>query len=180
MAPASVRRVALSAAKLLEIGRARPKSSSFTPCGVRNRFDGFRSRWISSARVQRVEGVEDLQRDGGGIGRRQRPTCHARAERLAREELHRHDQPLVGLLDFVELADVGMRDAGRGPGLTPQPFARRVVDLAANRLQGDRAIEPFIAGRVHDPHAAFADLPFDLVAPDTVGHRRRRRGGHKD
>ena len=29
------------------IGRARPKSSSLTPCGVRNRFDGFRSRWIS-------------------------------------------------------------------------------------------------------------------------------------
>ena len=132
------------------------------------------------ARVQRVERIEDLQRDGGGVGRRQRPTCHARAERLAREELHRHDQPVVGLLDFVELADVGMRDAGRGPGLTPQPFPRRVVDLAANRLQSDSAIEPFIAGRVHDPHAALADLPFDLVAPDTVGYRRRRRGGHKD
>ena len=70
MVPTSVRRVALSAPRLLAIGLARPKSSSFTPCGVRNRFDGFRSRWITPARVQRVEGVENLQRDGGGIGRR--------------------------------------------------------------------------------------------------------------
>ena len=132
------------------------------------------------ARVQRVEGVEDLQRDGGGVGRRQRPARHARAERLAGEQLHRHDQPVVGLLDLVELADVGMRDAGRGPGFTPQPLARRVVGLAANRLQRDSAVEPLVAGRVHDAHAAFADLPFDLVASDTVGYRRRRRGGHKD
>ena len=132
------------------------------------------------ARVQGVEGVEDLQRNGGGVGRRQRPACHARAERLARKELHRHDQPVVGLLDLVELADVGMRDAGRGPGFTPQPFARRVVGLAANRLQSDGTVEPLIAGRVHDPHASLADLPFDLVASDTVGYRWRRRGGHKD
>ena len=27
------------------LGRARPKSSSFTPCGVRNTLDGLRSRW---------------------------------------------------------------------------------------------------------------------------------------
>jgi hypothetical protein len=27
----------------------------------------------------------------------------------------------------------------------------------------------FITGRVHDPHASFTDLPFDLAATDTVG-----------
>ena len=30
-------------------GRARPKSSSFTPCGVRKVFEGFRSRWSVAA-----------------------------------------------------------------------------------------------------------------------------------
>ena len=131
-----------------------------------------------AARVQRVEGVENLQRDGGGIGRRQRPAHHARAERFAGQELHRQDQPAVGFLDLVELADVGMRDAGGGPGFTPQPFARRVVGLAANRLQRDSAVEPLIAGRVHDSHATFTDLPLDLVATDTVGNRRCRGGHH--
>jgi hypothetical protein len=61
-----------------------------------------------AARVQRVEGVENLQRDSGSIGRRQRPAHHARAERLAGKQFHRHDQPVVGFLDLVELTDVGM------------------------------------------------------------------------
>ena len=131
------------------------------------------------ARVQRIEGVENLQGDGGGIGRRERPARHARAERFAGQELHRQDQPAVGFLDLVELADVGMRDAGGGPGLAPHPFARRVVGLAANRLQRNRAVKPLVAGRVDDSHATFTDLPFDLVATDPIGNRRRC-GGHRD
>jgi hypothetical protein len=71
-----------------------------------------------------------------------------------------------------------MRDAGGGPGFTPQALARGVVGLAANRLQRDCTVEPLIAGRVHDAHAAFTDLPFDLVATDPVGHPRC--GGHQD
>ena len=41
--------------------------------------------------------------------------------------------------------------------------------LAADRLERDRAVEAFVAGRVDDAHAAFADGPLDPVAADALG-----------
>ena len=53
-----------------ELGRARPKSSSFTPCGVRNTLDGLRSRWTMPRACSAAERGEHAESDRHRLGTR--------------------------------------------------------------------------------------------------------------
>ena len=145
-------------------GRARPKSSSFTPCGVRNTFDGLRSRWIDAARVQRRERVQHAEPDRHGLGDAHRALLQALRQRRALEQLHGDEQVALVFADFVDLADVRMVDAGRRARLAPEALARRLVlRQRRHRLQRDRAMELLVARGIDDAHPALAELALDRV-----------------
>ena len=108
-------------------GRARPKSSSFTPCGVRNTFDGLRSRWTMPRACSAASAARMPRPIGQRLGDAQRPALQPLGQRLALEQLHGDEQLAVVLADLVELADVRVVDARRGPRLAPEALARRLV-----------------------------------------------------
>ena len=115
-------------------GRARPKSSSFTPCGVTNTFDGLRSRWMMP-RACRADSAERISRPTEtACGDVQRSAPQLLRQRLALEQLHGDEQAAGVFADLVDLADVGMVDAGRRARFTPQALARRLVARRAPRI----------------------------------------------
>ena len=168
-------------------GRASPKSSSFTPCGVRKTLDGFRSRWTIPRACSAESAASMPSAIGTASAGAQRSPSQPLGERLAFEELHRDEQPAAVLADLVDLADVRMIDARRGARLAPQPLPRRLVaGERRHRLEGDGALEPLVARRVDDAHAAFAQLAHDRVAADasrqdrSSGSARNVRSGCGD
>ena len=85
-----------------------------------------------------------------------------------------NSSPVV-LADLVDLADVGMVDARRGARFAPEALARGLVARQRrHRLDGDGALEPFVARRVDDAHPAFAELAHDGVVRDAGWLRRQR------
>ena len=159
-------------------GRASPKSSSFTPCGVRNTLDGFRSRW-TMPRACSAESAASMPRPIGTASRHaQRSPPQALRQRLALEELHGDEQLAALLADLVDLADVWMIHARGRARFTPEALARRLVaGQRRHRLQGDRALETLVARRVHDAHSALPQLAHHRIAADAIGQAfpRRRR-----
>ena len=108
-------------------GTARPKSSSLTPCGVRNTFDGFEIAMNEPAGMDRVERRQHAQHHRARLRRVERAAGEPRAERLAFEQLHGDEDLAVGFIDVVDLADVGVRDGGGSARFTPQPLAARRI-----------------------------------------------------
>ena len=105
-----------------------------------------------------------------GIGPRGEP----RGQRLALEQLHRDEELAVRLADLVQLADVGVRHAGRRPRLAPEALSRlRIAAGPAHHLDGDLAVEALVGGGVDDAHPSFAELRHDAVVGNRVGHVRR-------
>ena len=85
-----------------------------------------------AARVQRGEARRGCRgRSATASERAQRAASQPLGERFALEQLHRDEQPAVVLADLVDLADVRMVDARRGPGLPPEAAARAVSSSAA-------------------------------------------------
>ena len=80
-----------------------------------------------AASVQRRERGQNSETDWHRCGEAQRAPPHPVGQRLAFEELHRDEQLASVLADFVDLADVRMIDARRGPGFAPEALARRLV-----------------------------------------------------
>ena len=60
-------------------GRARPKSSSFTPCRVRNTLDGLRSRWMTP-RACRAWSAASTARPIGTASERLSAPCRRRSD----------------------------------------------------------------------------------------------------
>ena len=113
-------RVCVSASLLSRLGLifARPKSRSFTPCGVTRIFAGFRSRWINALLVRGFQGVQNLRSVFDGLRRGERTP-----ERSAIDVLHHQ----VIRADVVERADVGMIQRGHGARFALEAFRR--IDL---------------------------------------------------
>ena len=109
------------------------------------------------------------------------PRSSRAAERLALEQLHGDEHAPGVLADLVDLADVGMVDAGGGAGLAPQALPGGLVRRRRRqRLEGDGPGQPFVTGGVDHAHPAFAELALDLVVADPrrdgpVGAGRGRR-----
>ncbi|HYN08481.1 MAG TPA: hypothetical protein VES67_13945 [Vicinamibacterales bacterium] len=113
----------------------------------------------------------DAATDRDRLGQGHRPLVQSLRQRCAAEELHGDEQLAVFLADFVDLADVRMVDARRGPRLAPEALPRGLIVFERGHcLQRDRTMQLFVASRVHDAHAAFAELPFDGVVRETKLH----------
>ena len=120
-----------------------------------------------AAPVERLECAEDAEGDLEGILERDLLAGDAVRERLAGEQLHDEIELAVGFGELVDVADVGMTDAGGGAGLANQPLAERaVVRNLADALDGDGPVEPVVVRGVHHPHAALAEPAGDPVAAD--------------
>ena len=177
--------------------------------GLRNRGHG-RTRVLElgagQAEVEQLDAMrrdEDVRRleiavdDASGMERGQRRQ-HARADRrrprhaqrpldhevgqgVALEQLHRDEELALVLADLVDLADVGMADAGGRPRLAPEPLARALVARHRRQhLHRHRTPEPFVVRRIHHAHAALAQLAGDRIVPQparepVLGGLARRR-----
>jgi hypothetical protein len=115
-------------------------------------------------------------RVGEGVGRLAEEPAHLvdRPTRLMLEELgdvapshERHDEvrDAVPLADVVDRHDVGMGELGGRLRLAGESDAeRRVVgQLRGKDLDRHEALEPEVAGPVHDGHPAAPDLVLDPV-----------------
>jgi hypothetical protein len=125
--------------------------------------------------VRGGESVGDLHRDVERLPRRQ-STLDSRSQRLSLEELH--DQvgdgdalPAVfdrGLADVEEGADVRMAERGDRARLAAKTLGE-IADADAVRrqhLDGHNASKAGVAGAIHLPHPARADLREKLVRPE--------------
>src|SRR5262245_40309359 len=91
--------------------------------------------------VQSPERAQHRQADLARFAERQRSPRQARAEWLPVEQLHGEEQLVAFRVDFVELTDIGMVDAGRGTSLAPQALTfLPVASVGPKTLDGDRAI----------------------------------------
>jgi hypothetical protein len=100
------------------------------------------------------EHVEDLFQRAWSI-------AQPRAERHAVDELHRDEHLATERAHVVHRHDVGVGELGHRLGLAQQAARSRgrhhvAVRVALEHLERDTAIELWIVGRVHDPHAARA------------------------
>ncbi len=89
--------------------------------------------------MQRLERGQNRQCDLDRFGARQRTTQQLDGKRFSVEQFHGEEQHAVLFADFVELAHIGMVEAGRRPGLAPQPAASRGIAEGQEHLDGDVA-----------------------------------------
>ena len=102
-----------------------------------------------------VKRVEDLS------GVFDRGVCGQRAlERLAFKVFH---DEVVGT-DIVQRTDIGMVERGHGTGFAFEAL----VEIGLGDFQGDRAVEPGVAGFPHFAHAPFANMGEDLEGAEFV------------
>ena len=178
MRPGRVRSVAVATARATSPGssRARPKSRSLAPWGVRKMFEGLRSRCTTPAscrapRAASRSSATSIASAGDSGSRR------SRAARVSPgQQLHGEKRPPALLADLEDGAHVGMADPCRGAGLAEKPAPRGPVP-ALQGLQRDLPAQGVVRGEEDTTHASLADLLEDAVAPDARGERRRRRLG---
>ena len=129
-----------------------------------------------TAGMQRRERRQDAQTNRHGLRDGERTLAHQIGQRSTLQEFHGDEQLAAILANFINLADVGMVDARGGARFAPEALARRlVVGKRRHRFQGNRALEPIVAGLVHDAHPAFAEFACDGVVPDAFGQSFSRR-----
>ena len=110
------------------------------------------------AAVGDLDGVGQHRHQGGGGGGRLGGVRQAVGERPALHQLHRVErQPLV-LAAVEHLHQVGVVQAGHGPGLAQEPGHRHATGVgpAQQHLDRHRAAQPQVGGPVHHADAAAA------------------------
>src|SRR5213596_3763526 len=105
---------------------------------------------------------EDLADLGGGKRAARREDGR---ERLAAQKLHDEVDHPAGLADPVDRDDAGVLELRRGAGLTLKPLDEFLVERERERqdLDGDLALQLFLARLEDDRHAAPTELVEDLV-----------------
>lgn len=121
---------------------------------------------------------------GGSAFGGTRPTHEELRQRQALDELHHERLHATGLFETVDCGDVRMIQRGQRPGFTLE--AREPISVVRERFGQDLdrhiPIELRIAGAIHLPHAAFADLSGDVVDAEARAgseSQSRRRGLYK-
>jgi hypothetical protein len=83
---------------------------------------------------------------------RQPHRANERVQRLAIDQLHHDVQFAAEFADFVDRADIGVVQRGGRAGLVQQkiPCGGVPDDLGAEQLEGDVAVQEFIASAIDD------------------------------
>jgi hypothetical protein len=82
--------------------------------------------------------------------------------------IHRKEELPVLLADVVELADIGMIEAGGGPGFAPKAFLRAAVcGLPPDRLDRHAPIQTLVVSGIDHTHATRPDKSLNSVRPDS-------------
>src|SRR5574340_431091 len=95
---------------------------------------------------------------------------HALRQRFALEQFHDDEQLVVRLGDVVDLADIGMADAGRDAGFAPEAGMSIAQGSSLHKLDGYRAVQPLVVRGVNHAHTALAQLPSDAVLRQPFDH----------
>jgi len=97
------------------------------------------------------------------------------------EKFHGDERLLAVLADFVDGADVGVVESGRGAGFAAEAFEglRVAGEFFGKKFEGDEAAEFRVFGFVDDSHAAAAEFFEDAVVRDSLADHWSRivRGG---
>ena len=125
-----------------------------------------------SLRMCRVERIGNLDAQIENRLDLQRLATDLVSERLPLQQFHGDEGSPIGLVDFVDRADVRMVQRGRSFGL-PLESAKGlgiVGEFVGKELQGDVAAELEVFGLVHNAHAPAADLAEDTVMGNRLPH----------
>ena len=114
------------------------------------------------------EAMGNLYAEVDGLPDRQRAVDQHLSQRTSVEEFHDGVHRLTIPLEVVNGQDVGMRNRRDRPDLALEAGGRILVGghVRQQHLDGDLAIEPGIAGAVHDAHAARANHLEDFVGSE--------------
>ncbi len=99
----------------------------------------------------------------------------------ALDQTHVDEQDAVDLAEIVDRDHVRLLQAGRHPGLTPEPLLKTRVrgDLGTQQLDGHHAFLDRVVGPVDLPHATDTDQRLQLVRSEPGAEARGTRGrGH--
>jgi hypothetical protein len=138
--------------------------------------------------VQHAAAVREVDRLGDDadvahrLQRRQRVFAHQFGQAAALDVIHREVVLPLLLADLVDGDDVGVLEAGGGPGfLLEAAHVGFVGELPAqDHLQGDDAVEADLPRLEHHPHAAAGDLLQQLVVAEVAGGVQHRHGLGED
>ena len=138
--------------------------------------------------VRGLQRQGDLPCDGQHLVQGDRSLFEAFGEGRALDQLQDQRARAAGLLEAVDLGDVGVVQRGEDPGLSLE--ARQPVRVGGERLgqhlQRDVAVELRVAGAVHLAHAAGPERAGDVIGADPCSGRQghdlqpssvSRRGG---
>ena len=128
--------------------------------------------------MRAVERVGDLGAVADHLVGRQRAARQPAGQRLAFQVLHDEKGDAVLLADVVEHADVRVVQRPDRPRFAVEPLAQlRVVgEDRREDLDGDRAVEPGVAGPVHLSHPAGPDWGNYLGRAQPGPWRERHHG----
>ncbi|RLB45412.1 MAG: hypothetical protein DRJ42_29975 [Deltaproteobacteria bacterium] len=93
--------------------------------------------------------------------------CNVRGEVSPLEQLEHHEEPAVlGLSEFEDVDDVPVAYRVGGQGLAAKPRRDLLVgdEMRVQAFDGDPPSPVEALGRVHGPHAAFADDLTEAIA----------------
>ena len=123
------------------------------------------SRWTIIRLVGPGQAFGDLASDLDGALEVELPLGDQSADGPAFDILHGDEHRAAGLVDVIDRGDGGMADGGGRLSLDKEAaLAHRVGDqLGLEYLQGDRALEPGVAGPVDHTHPAHAEQFLDLI-----------------
>jgi hypothetical protein len=122
-----------------------------------------------AAAMQRLERGQNRQRDLDRFGAPQWTPQQPDSERLPLEEFHDQEQLALLFADVVELAHIGMIEAGGRSGLAPQAVAGAIVGRrVGNHLERDTPVQTLVVRSVDHAHPAFTELARDAVVTDSA------------
>ena len=123
--------------------------------------------------VRRFERFGDLLRGGQRLVNRHRALCDAIRQCRPLDQLHHERDGVTGLLQPMDLGDVGMVERGEDFGLALE--ARQPLGIARHRLRQyldcDRALQIGVRRPIHLSHPALADLGGDFIRAEAGAGR---------
>ncbi len=118
-----------------------------------------------SFRVSRGQRVRNLGTHIEQHAERQRVTADALPQGFPLEQLHRNETLSVVFANFVDRADVGMIECGRGTSFSAEPFKclRILRQLVGQEFQRNKTAKRHVLRFVDDAHAAAPEFFQDAV-----------------